>query len=181
MPINPPAAPPKITPKTTSTRVQSKTAAQETEAQKLREQSLGEVFLMGAGVLTMFGQWADAGTLRKFGPPLAHETVALANTYPKIIPILDWLAQATPVASIAGVLMPVVLQFMANHGKIDANRVATVGVVPPEMLAAEMQAEIMSLQAEAIRKQRMAHDDLMRAHQEFAQAQAGDQAEPATP
>lgn len=171
MAINPPVtAPPKIsTARKTApvTASQAKRQEDSAEVQKLREDGLKDVFTMGAGIAMMFGQWADAGTLQKFGPKVSHEAVEFSKSYPVIVPILDWLAKATPAASLLGTMLPMVMQILTNHGRFEADRMATVGVVPPAMLEQEMRAEVMRMHTEALKEQQAAQQALYDAQMEF--------------
>lgn len=108
------------------------------------------------GVCVLFGNYADAATVGKFAPALSSEVANLADQYEVVAGPVDFLIQIGPLSGLLAVLLPMGLQLAANHNVVDASRLASQGVVPPAVLEAQMQAEVMRMQAEAMAAQQKA-------------------------
>jgi hypothetical protein len=68
--------------------------------------------------------------------------------------------------------MPMVMQFLANHGVIDAKRAIGGNIVPPEVLESQMRADIARMQAEAQREQLEAIREAQSAQAEYEKVMA---------
>lgn len=101
----------------------------------------------------MFGNYADAAAIGMHGPPISAEIVNLADQNERIAKAVDYLLEAGPYAGLVTAVLPLVLQLLANHNRIPADKVP--GVLPPEALAAKMQAEVSE---RAMREYREAQD-----------------------
>lgn len=136
---------------------------QEAVSKKTKERAEG---LIGIAQLASFGciikgQYADAGAIAKHGPNLALEAAKLGESNDQVGKALDTLNATGPYAGLIAVGLPLVLQLLANHGKIKPEAVAGAGVVSPASLEAETKTSMMKQQAEALRAQQAAERELM--------------------
>lgn len=104
----------------------------------------------------MARQYADAATVGMHGPNIARELAALADDYEQVAKPIDVLIQAGPFAALLAVLLPFGLQLAANHKLIDASSMVGSSVIPPEVLEAQMKADIARMQAQAMKEQQEA-------------------------
>lgn len=111
--------------------------------QKEREDGLNGIFQVVSAISIMMGQWADAGAYNIHGPNVSRETAALGARYEKVGSALDALSQVGPFTAILGAAMPLVLQLAANHNKLPAEKLASLGVVSPEVLESQMRMEAL--------------------------------------
>ena len=123
---------------------------------ELRNDGLLGLASLGAGVCLMLGQYADAMTVNKFFPPIAREVAKIADTNESVAKPIDFIIKVGPYGALLAALIPFSLQIMANHQIIDASRALGQGIVPPEVLEAQMKAEVARMQAEAIMAQQQA-------------------------
>lgn len=144
------------------------TAAPETKSiTERRAEGLSGLAQLGQGLCLMLGQYADAAALGRHFEPVAIETAKLAERYDVIAKPIDVLIEVGPFGAFIAALMPLGLQLAANHGWIDAERVASQGVVPPSVLEAQMKAEMARMQAQAMQAQRQAMMDAQQAQREY--------------
>lgn len=142
------------------------------EVARMRAQGLANTVQMGAGLLSLFGQNADAYTLIKYGPELAVEVanVASMDNAPEWLTAgVDFITKSGPYAGLIGVVMKLGMQLAANHKYIPET---TPGVESPEVLAAQMEAIKMQAVVEAARQKRQAAAEMARIQQEMAQMEA---------
>lgn len=173
MPINPmPSPPPKVT-RATATAT-AKKAATESNSEKIlksREEAVNGIFQVGQLVCILSKNWADAGAIETHAPNVSRETAALGARYEKVGTTLDALAQVGPFTAIIGAVVPLILQIATNHNKIPADKVASFGVVSPEVLETQakmqmqrMQYEMLMIQRQqeqAMRQEQAAFDEMM--------------------
>lgn len=124
--------------------------------------------ILQAGFL-MVGWHADAETLDMHGGPLLSAVADLGDHHDQFGATLDKADVMGPYLALAVASIPLVMQFAANHGRIDATKVSIGGIVPPEQLANRRQAKLMKAQAEMIRKEREAQEEAMRAQESLRQ------------
>jgi hypothetical protein len=124
--------------------------------------------ILQAGFL-MFGQFADAETLDIHGAPLLSAVADLGDHHEGFGATLDKADVMGPYLALAVASIPIVMQFAANHGRIDATKTSLGGVVPPEQLTHRRQAKLMKAQAEMIRAQREAEEAARAAQREMQQ------------
>lgn len=124
--------------------------------------------ILQAGLL-MFGQYADAETIDMHGGPLLTAVADLGDHHENFGATLDKADAFGPYMALAVAAIPMVMQFAANHGRIDASKVSFGGIVPPDQLAHRRQAKLMKAQADMIRQERLAQEDAVRAQQELQQ------------
>ena len=147
----------------------------ETMADK-RARGLNGLGQLLQGGFLMFGQYADAATVGTHFPPVAREVANIADSNDYIAKGVDVLIELGPYSGLIAAVLPMALQFMANHRMIDATRMFSQGVVPPEVLDAQMRARVTQMQAEAMLAQKealRAAQDAQKAMDEmYAEAQA---------
>jgi len=107
--------------------------------------------LLSAGLL-FARQHADAGAVYKFWPNVAVESAKIAEDNPKFGEFLDSLTVVGPYAGLIAAALPLVMQVMVNHDKMDVTNVANLGCVSKETLRAQVQKEIMAAEMEAMRE-----------------------------
>lgn len=130
-------------------------AAEEPTASK-RARGLMGLAQLGQGICLMTGQYADAANIGTNFPPLATELANLADEYESVAKPLDFLIQVGPFTAVIAAGMPFILQTLANHRVIKAEGMMSQGVVPPEVLRAQMLAQVAKIQAIAMREQQQA-------------------------
>lgn len=118
--------------------------------------------ILQAGFL-MAGWHADAETVDMHGGPLLTAVADLGDHHKSFGESLDKADAFGPYLALAVAAIPMTLQFMANHGRIDATKTNVGGIVPPDQLAHQRQAKMMKAQAEMIRRERMAREAAMQA------------------
>ena len=137
-----------------------------------RKEGLEGLGQLGQGLCILGGQYADAATIGKYWPPLAGEVAELAETYEVLQGPVDLLIRVGPFGSLIALGMPMVMQFLANHGVIDAKRAIGGNIVPPEVLESQMRADIARMQAEAQREQLEAIREAQSAQAEYEKVMA---------
>jgi hypothetical protein len=108
----------------------------------------------------MTGNYADAAAIGIHAPNIGGEVVNLADQNETIAKGVDFLLEAGPYAGLIAATLPLVVQILANHRKVPADKIP--GVLPPEALEAKMRAEIAK---EAARVTREAQDAIREAQQ----------------
>lgn len=135
-----------------------------------RNEGLNGLGQLAQGLCIMTGQYADAATIGKFFPSLAHELAKAADISDTLAKPIDVLISVGPYGALVVAGMPLVLQLMANHGAVDPKALAGLGVVSPEILDAQMKTEILRQQALAVQEQQRAMEDAEKAQAELASA-----------
>lgn len=159
---SPPQAPPRINKAAATRAATSKAKTSE------REDGVNGVFQLAGFGCIVAKQYADAGALGKYGPALAHEVALLSEKNEGVAKALDYLTEVGPYAGVITAAMPLVLQLLANHKVLDASKLGGAGVVPPDMLAAEVSRDMAKMQADAIRQAQQAELELAQIQQEQA-------------
>lgn len=106
------------------------------------------------------GWYADAATYAVHGPPVAQGAAQLAETNTWVAKGLDVVDLLGPAFGLAEVFLPLGLQLAVNHGRLPAEPLAKLGIVPPETLEAQAKASIARQQINAIKAQRKAEAEL---------------------
>jgi hypothetical protein len=117
----------------------------------------------------MFGLYADAETLELHSPPFLSAVADMGDHHEGFGASLDKADVLGPYMALAVAGIPMAMQLMANHGRIDATKVSFGGIVPPEQLAHRRQAKLMEAQAAMIRAQRMEKENAQRAEESLRQ------------
>jgi hypothetical protein len=157
------ATPAKKSPSTTTTV--------ETLSKPLNQQRFGGLMglaQLAQGVCLMAGMHADAMTIGKFFPPVAAEVANIADDNEQVAKPIDFLIKIGPYGALIAAGMPLVMQLLANHGFLDATKSVGQGIVPPQVLEAQMKAEMMRMQAEAMREQQEAVNEANEAAETYA-------------
>lgn len=163
------SAPPKR--RTANTRAKLTVAPEPTPNKvNYREQGLNGLAQLGMGLCTVFGQYADAATIGSMFPPISHELAVIAETNESIAKPIDLMINVGPYGALLGVLMPFGLQIAANHGWIDASRLFGQGIQSPEVMEANMKAQMLEAAAHAKRAQNEALAKARAAQEEFEAA-----------
>jgi hypothetical protein len=138
-----------------------------------REDAVNGVFqLAGLGCI-MFGQYSDAGAISLHCPPIAHEIAELAEKNEQVAKGVDVLLQVGPYAGLVAAIMPLVLQLMANHKVVDADKMPGANVVKPEVLEAQVKTSMAKQAMMAMQAQREAEEELAEMQKAMAAAQNG--------
>lgn len=137
-----------------------------TVKEKRLETLKGYSEILQAGFL-MFGQFADAETIDIHGGPLLSAVADLGDHHEQFGATLDKADVLGPYMALAVASIPLVMQFAANHGRIDATKTSLGGVVPPEQLAHRRQAKLLKAQTDMIRAQRAAEEMNLEAQREY--------------
>lgn len=134
-----------------------------------REEGINGLFQVAGAIAMVTGQWADAGAFAMHGPNVSRETAALGTRYERVGNALDALSQVGPFTAILAATMPLVLQLAANHKRIPVSKLATFGVVNPDVLEGQMRLEAQRQEYE-IRKAMEAEAEALKAEQEKVSA-----------
>jgi hypothetical protein len=142
------------------------------DIRKDRTEGVNGIFqLAGLGCI-MMGQLHDAGAISIHGPAISNEIVTLAESDARIAKGVDALLQVGPYAGLVAAVMPLVLQLLANHKVVPADKLGGAGIQMPDALEMQVKTQ-MQLQALEIMRQRQAvEDELQMAQQEWDMAQA---------
>lgn len=134
---------------------------------ELRQEALGGVLQLSQFGCLAFGNFADAGAIGVFGPPMADETVKLANDNPKVAKWVDMLVEVGPYAGLVAAAIPFLAQLMVNHKMFKAEVFGNAGVMEPEMLETRMRTQVLQQAAEAKRQQMEAQEVLRKLEEEM--------------
>lgn len=148
-----------------------KPRASNNSQRKQREEGLNGLFQLAGGACLMFGQWADAGACTNHGPNISRETAALAEENASIAKTIDYLTSVGPYAGLLTAVLPFALQILVNHGRIPAHpSLMQIGVLPPDLLSAQSQAEVAKAQAQYAEQMADARREQEEAMRNLAQA-----------
>lgn len=171
MPISNPSV--KAPPRKAGSRPAPARAIVETKSpnQKRVEGLLG-LAQLGQGVCLMTQQWADAAAIGQHFPPVAVELANICDANEMVAKPIDFLIEIGPYGALVTAAMPLVLQILANHKVIDANKMLGQGVVPPQVLEAQMKAQVARMQADAMREQQQAIAEAEAAQKQYEEFMA---------
>jgi hypothetical protein len=142
------------------------------DKRKDRVEGVNGIFQLAGLGFIMTGQFADAGAVSLHGPAISNEVVNLAEGDDRIAAVVDKLLQVGPYAGLVAAVMPLVLQILANHKIVPADKLGAAGVKLPETLESEVKTA-MELQAlEALRQQMAMEEELAEQRANFEAAQA---------
>jgi hypothetical protein len=101
----------------------------------------------------MRGWYADAGAISEHGPAAAHQIALMAESNEQIAKWCDYATESGPVMGALSVFLPLTLQILANHGKIDASRLPPEsGIIEPALLEKKVKAEMELANAQILQK-----------------------------
>jgi hypothetical protein len=122
---------------------------------------------MGQGLLILTGQYADAATVGKHFHPIATEVANIADDNESVAKVIDLVIAVGPYGALVSAVLPFAMQIAANHKWIDPNALMGQGVVPPEVLDAQMRAQVARMQTEALKAQQIAIQEAQQAERDF--------------
>jgi hypothetical protein len=122
---------------------------------------------LGQGLCLLTGQYADAATVGRHWPNVAPELASIADEHDWLAKPIDILIEVGPFGALIAALVPFGLQIAANHGWVNADSLMSQGVVPPQVLEAQMKADVSRMQAEAMREQARAMREAQAAQAEY--------------
>lgn len=134
----------------------SSTPIRKTQSETRTEAVNGLFQLAGFGCV-MTGNYADAAAIGQHSPGIATEIVALGQTNESIGKAIDYLNEVGPYAALISATMPLVLQLLANHGRLDAGKIP--GLTNPLVLEQKVKAELAAKAAQEMREARKAQED----------------------
>lgn len=150
-------------------RPQAPAPVQAVTRQEARQEALNGMGKITALLLTLRGSYADAGAIAQHGPGIAHETAALAETDEKVASLIDYLTEAGPYMGLAVATLPLVMQILANHGRIDASRLPPEsGVIPPDVLESRVRADMEAQRLRFLKAAEESRQEAERAARELA-------------
>lgn len=132
-----------------------------------RTEGLNGIGQLGQGLCLMFGQYADAAAIGMHWGPVASELAKIADSNETVAKPIDFLIEVGPYGALVEAALPFVLQILANHKLIKAEAMLGSNVVTPEVLDAQMKAQVMRTQAQAMRAQQAALADAQAAQSEM--------------
>src|SRR5271155_3354255 len=142
MPIGAPAAPPPKGPKAPG-QPKPKSLASE-KIQDSREEGLQGIAQIVTAGLILTKNYPDAGAVDMHAPDIAHEVAVLANDNEKVGNIVDRITGLGPYAALLTAVMPLAIQLLVNHDRIQPTAAGLFGgsVMSKEALAAKVSADI---------------------------------------
>lgn len=132
-----------------------------------RTEGLNGLGQLAQGLCLMMGQYADAATFGMHWSPIASEVARIADSNDTVAKPVDFLIEIGPYGALVQAAMPFVMQILANHKVIKVDAMLGSGVVAPEVLDAQMKAQVMRAQAAAMREQQMALAEAQQAQREM--------------
>jgi len=159
MPISAAPAPPAVRqPRATKAKagVPEKTKVEE------RTEGLAGLSQIASAILLMTKQYADAGAVNHFAPAICRETAKLAEDNEKLGAGIDYLTAIGPYTALFAAVLPFGLQIAANHKRLNPELLAGSGVIHPDVLEAQVKADIMRQRAQAMEAQRRAEEEYSR-------------------
>jgi len=143
-----------------NTRARATAAPRKTLNESRNEAVSGIFQLVGFGCVVT-GNYADAAAIGMHADPISGEIVKLGAQNEQIGKGIDYLNQVGPYAGLISAVMPLVLQLLANHGRLDASKVP--GLSSPQVLEAKVKAQMATQAAEEMRQAKQAQDDFDKA------------------
>lgn len=155
----PPPPPPasKRAPRTPSTSTSSKKLVDQHPSQAAeRAKSLMELAGIAQGIALMTGNYADAETIEMHAGNFLTAVAKLGDVHPQFGESLDATKNVSPYVAVFAAAVPMALQFMANHNRIDSAKLSFGGIKNPKVLADRQAAKVMNANANMIAEQREA-------------------------
>lgn len=116
-----------------------------------RAEAVGGLFQLASFGCVMVGNYADAAAIGEHGPNISGELATLAAQNERIGTYIDYLTQAGPYAGLVTAVLPLALQLLANHKRIDYAKVP--GLTAPEVLEARVEGEMRQVALAQMREQ----------------------------
>jgi hypothetical protein len=163
----------KSTPPRKADTPNTQTAAKVQVPQTVKEQradAVDGIFqLVGLGCIIV-GQYADAGAISVHSPPISIEVAEMAEKNEGVAKAVDSLLQVGPYAGLVAVVMPLVLQLLANHKIVPAEKFANANVVKPEILESQVKTNMARQAMEALQAQASAEEELAAMRREMQES-----------
>jgi hypothetical protein len=121
--------------------------------------------------LVVSNNFADAAAVGMHADNIIPEVVKIADRYPVVAKGVDTLIQAGPIAGLVTATLPLVLQILANHKRIPADKIP--GITQPEVLETQMKASIAKQAAQEMRRAQEAQAEYEREIASMQAAQNG--------
>lgn len=134
-----------------------------------RLEAVNGIFQLAGFGCVMTGNYADAAAIGMHSEPISGEIVKLGAQNEQIGRGIDYLNQVGPYAGLISAVMPLVLQLLANHGRLDATKVP--GLSRPEVLEAKVKAQMAAQAAAEMRQAQQAQAEYDRAVASMQEAQ----------
>lgn len=131
-----------------------------------RVEALAGFAQLGQGLSILFGNYADAAAIGMHGEKICTELVNVATMDERLTKYMDTLILTGPYLGLVTALVPFALQIAANHGWRKGNLMGG-GVVPPEVLEAQMKASVAHQQAQAALQHQQAIKQAQDAQREY--------------
>jgi hypothetical protein len=131
----------KSNPATSSTSTTKPATSKDAVVMSQRAESIDGMFKMVSMVCVMRGQYADAGAINEHSPNIAREVASIANTNEQVAKLIDSFGSVGPYSGLLMAVLPLALQLAANHGRIDAEKVAALDVKSPAQLEEKFKAD----------------------------------------
>lgn len=108
--------------------------------------------LAGFGCLVR-GWYADSAAIGMHAPGICREAALLAEKNEGFGRVLDYLTEAGPYMALLTAAMPLAMQVLVNHDRLDASSLNQFGVVPKQTLESRAKRQMAELAQAALREQ----------------------------
>lgn len=163
MPLVGEVPPPPPAKSSTPSRARSKSSPKLADIKPSNKAARTETLLglagIGQGVCLMLGQYADAETIDMYGRPFLSAVAELGDVHPSFGESIDKADGIGPYFALFAAAVPMALQFMANHNRIDASKVSFGGLKDPSVLHNRQAAKVMNAQAAMMAERVQAEQD----------------------
>lgn len=127
---------------------QGKAEKPRTITRKDFREPLTDMTRLAWGVLAVSSP-ADAAALQLHGPGMVEAWNALAQEQPTIARGIEWLTTGSAYGAVVMATVPMVLQVLANHRRLDHERLGALGVQDPAVLMEMTAADVQMMQQAA--------------------------------
>jgi hypothetical protein len=138
-----------------------------------REEAANGFFQMAGLGCIMFGQYSDAGAVSMHGPNISAVAAKMATTNELIAKGLDSFLTVGPYAELIGVTLPFIMQLLANHKVLPADKLSGANVVAPEMLESQVKTQMAQQAMQQMQMQQQAEAELQAMRDEMKASQNG--------
>jgi hypothetical protein len=119
-----------------------------------RTEAVAGIFQLAGFGCVVTGNYADAAAIGIHSPAISTEVVKLGAQNESVGKAIDYLNEVGPYAGLISAVMPLVLQLLANHKRLDATKVP--GLSEPSVLEAKVKADMAAVAAQEMREAREA-------------------------
>lgn len=167
------APPPSGAPRTRGSSTPAKRAQLVSEKTAEREQGLVGLGQLAVVPLMFTGNMADCGAISKHWPGVAAETAKIAESNANVARVVDFVTAVGPFAGLLTAVLPLAFQILVNHKRLPMHpALAHFGVVSPETMEMQAQADALRAHAEMMRKQAAAEAEIREYYAEQERATA---------